>query len=428
MKSTFSIIFYLKRQVVKKDGTVPVMGRITVDGTQAQFSCKVTANPNLWDTKGGRMTGKSMQALEVNRKLDKMRVSINKHYQEIMDRDNFVSADKVKNAFLGLEYRCHTLMKVYEQGRDEIEKQYKAGMKSLSTFKKYKIGCAYVGEFLQSHYNLKDIALKELSLSFIMDYETFLRTDKHLKVNSAMAFVWNLRAMIFRAIDNEWLVKDPFRRYEYKYEETTREILTKEEIHLLMDNPITSKQMNLVRELYLFCCFTGLAFIDLYNLKEENIKTFFDDDEWIVIHRQKTGTKATIKLLDYPKQIMEKYRGLCEDGRVFPVPSYYACLNMLKKLGNKCGIAKHLTWHQSRHTFATLICLSNGVPIETVSSILGHKDIKTTQIYAKITKEKLNKDMEKLSLQLNHIEEYMGHIEQSVDNDKSNHNSKPDEV
>ena len=126
MKSTFSIIFYLKRQVVKKDGTVPVMGRITVDGTQSQFSCKTTANPDLWDTKGGRMTGKSMQALEVNRKLDKMRVSISKHYQEIMDRDNFVTADKVKNAFLGLEYRCHTLMKVYSQSRDEMEKQYKA--------------------------------------------------------------------------------------------------------------------------------------------------------------------------------------------------------------------------------------------------------------------------------------------------------------
>jgi len=406
MKSTFSIIFYLKRQVVKKDGTVPVMGRITVDGTQAQFSCKMTVNPNLWDTKGGRMTGKSMQALEVNRKLDKMRVSISKHYQEIIDRDNFVSADKVKNAFLGLEYRCHTLMKVYEQSRDEMEKQYKAGMKSLSTFTKYRIGCAYVGEFLQSHYRVKDIALKELSLPFITNYETFLRIDKQLKINSAMVFVRNLRAMIFRAIDNEWLVKDPFRRYEYKNEETTREILTKEEIHLLMETPITRKHMGLVRDLYLFCCFTGLAFIDLYNLKEENIKTFFDDGEWIVIHRQKTGTEADIKLLDYPKQIMEKYRGLCKDGRVFPVPPYRSCLRSLKRLGKKCGITKPLSWHVSRHSFATSVCLSNGVPIETVSSMLGHKDIKTTQVYAKITKEKLSKDVEKLSQQINNIEEF----------------------
>ena len=323
MNSTFSIIFYLKRQVVKKDGTAPVMGRITVDGTQAQFSCKTTANPELWDTKGGRMTGKSMQALEVNRKLDKMRVSISKHYQEIMDRDNFVTADKVKNAFLGLEYRCHTLMKVYTQSRDEVEKQYKAGMKSLSSFTKYRIGCAYVGEFLQTHYHVKDIALKELSLPFITDYETFLRTDKHMKIIFAMVFVRNLRAMIFRAIDNEWLVKDPFRRYEYKEEETTREFLTKEEIRLLMEVQITRKKMSMVRDLFLFCCFTGLAFIDLYNLKEENIKTFFDYGEWIVIHRQKTGTEANIKLLDYPKQIMEKYRGLCEDGRVFFCQSSY---------------------------------------------------------------------------------------------------------
>ena len=406
MKSTFSIIFYLKRQVVKKDGTVPVMGRITVDGTQAQFSCKTTANPDLWDTKGGRMMGKSMQALEVNRKLDKMRVSISKHYQEIMDRDNFVTADKVKNAFLGLEYRCHTLMKVYSQSRDEMEKQYKAGIKSLSSFTRYRIGCAYVGEFLQSHYHVKDIALKELSLPFITDYETFLRTEKHLKINSAMVFVRNLRAMVFRAIDNEWLVKDPFRRYEYKEEETTREFLSKEEIHLLMETPITRKKMSMVRDLFLFCCFTGLAFIDLYNLKEENIKEFFDEGKWIVIHRQKTGTEANIKLLDYPKQIMEKYRGSCEDGRVFPVPNYKSCMDSLKRLGKKCGITKPLSWHMSRHSFATSVCLSNGVPIETVSSMLGHKDIKTTQVYAKITKEKLSKDVEKLSQQINNIEEF----------------------
>ena len=142
MKSTFSIIFYLKRQVVKKDGTVPVMGRITVEGTQAQFSCKTTANPALWATTVGRTLGKSMQALEVNRKLDKMRVSIIKHYQEIMDRDNFVTADKVKNAFLGLEYRCHTLMKVYSQSRDEMDKQYKPAMKSMSTYTQHRSGGA----------------------------------------------------------------------------------------------------------------------------------------------------------------------------------------------------------------------------------------------------------------------------------------------
>ena len=428
MKSTFSIIFYLKRPVVKKDGTVSVMGRITVDGTQAQFSCKVTANPKLWDTKGGRMTGKSMLALEVNRKLDKMRVSINKHYQEILDRDNYVTAEKVKNAFLGLEYRCQTLLKVYAQYNEDYEKLYKAGMRSWGSLRRYRCVYRHLQEFLQSRYHVNDISLKELNPAFITDFEAFLRTDKHLCENSLSVYMLPLRTMVFRAIDNGWLTRDPFHDYKVPKVETTRGFLTKEEIHLLMNTELKRKTMQLIRDLYLFCCFTGLSFADLKNLKEEHIQTFFDDSEWILIDRQKTGVRSTIKLLDYPKSIMEKYRGLCADGRIFPVPCYSDCRGILLRVAKRCGITKHLTWHMSRHTMATEICLTNGVPIETVSSILGHKNIKTTQIYAKITKEKLNKDMDKLSLQLNHIEEYMGHEEQSVENDKSNLISKQDEV
>ena len=408
MKSTFSIIFYLKRQVVKKDGTVPVMGRITVDGTQAQFSCKVTANPDLWDTKGGRMKGKSAMALEVNRKLDKMRVSINKNYQEIMDRDSFVTAEKVKNAFLGLEYRSQTLMKVYRQFNEDYEKLYKAGMRSRSSYRKYLCVYRHLLEFLNTRFHVNDIALKELTPAFISDFEAFLRTDKHICENSLSIYMLPLRSMVFKAMDNGWLTRDPFREYKVPKVETTRGFLTKEEIHLLMNVELKRKTMQLIRDLYLFCCFTGLAFADLKNLKEEHIQTFFDDSEWIVINRQKTGVRATIKLLDYPKSIMEKYRGLCADGRIFPVPCYSDCRGILLRIAKRCGITKHLTWHMSRHTMATEICLTNGVPIETVSSILGHKNIKTTQIYAKITKEKLNKDMDKLSLQLNHIDEYMG--------------------
>ena len=408
MKSTFSIIFYLKRQVVKKDGTVPVMGRITVDGTQAQFSCKVTANPDLWDTKGGRMKGKSAIALEVNRKLDKMRVSINKNYQEIMDRDSFVTAEKVKNAFLGLEYRCQTLMKVYRQFNEDYEKLYKAGMRSRSSYRKYLCVYRHLLEFLNTRFHVNDIALKELTPAFISDFEAFLRTDKHICENSLSIYMLPLRSMVFKAMDNGWLTRDPFREYKVPKVETTRGFLTKEEIHLLMNVELKRKTMQLIRDLYLFCCFTGLAFADLKNLKEEHIQTFFDDSEWIVINRQKTGVRATIKLLDYPKSIMEKYRGLCADGRIFPVPCYSDCRGILLRIAKRCGITKHLTWHSGRHTMATEICLTNGVPIETVSSILGHKNIKTTQIYAKITKEKLNKDMDQLSLQLDHIDEYMG--------------------
>ena len=166
MKSTFSVIYYLKRQVVKKDGTVPVMGRITVDGSQTQFSCKLTVDPKLWDTKGGRVTGRSTAALETNRMLDKMRVRINRHYQEIMERDNFVTAEKVKNAFLGLEHRYHTLMQVFRQHNEDYEKQVEAGMKAKGTLLKYKTVYKHLQEFLNIRYHVKDIALKELTPRF----------------------------------------------------------------------------------------------------------------------------------------------------------------------------------------------------------------------------------------------------------------------
>ena len=408
MKSTFSVIYYLKRQVVKKDGTVPVMGRITVDGSQTQFSCKLTVDPKLWDTKGGRVTGRSTAALETNRMLDKMRVRINRHYQEIMERDNFVTAEKVKNAFLGLEHRYHTLMQVFRQHNEDYEKQVEAGMKAKGTLLKYRTVYKHMQEFLDIRYHVKDIALKELTPAFISDFEMFLRTDKHCCTNTVWLYVCPLRTMVFIAINNEWLTRDPFREYEIKKEETTRSFLTKDEIRLLMEGKLKNAKQELYRDLYLFCAFTGLSFADMRNLTEENNRTYFDEHEWINITRQKTGVVSNFRLLDIANRIIGKYRGLCGDGRIFPVPHYNTCLAGIRAVAKRCGITKHITWHQSRHTAATTIFLSNGVPIETVSSMLGHKSIKTTQIYAKITKEKLNQDMENLAARLNGVEEFAG--------------------
>jgi len=419
MKSTFSIIYYLKRQVVKKDGTVPVMGRITVDGTKAQFSCKLTVDPNTWDTKGGRVIGRSAAALEANRMLDRMRMSINRHYHEIMERDNFVTAEKVRNAFFGLEHRCHTLMQVYRQFNEDYERQVDAGMKAVVTLRKYQTVYRHLQDFLETRYHVKDIALKELAPAFITDFEMFLHTDRHCCTNTVWLYVCPLRTMVFKAIDNGWLTRDPFREFEAKKEETTRSFLTKDEIRLLMEGELKSKKQSLYRDLFLFCVFTGLSFADLKNLREDNVHTYFDDHEWININRQKTGVQSNIRLLDVPRRIMEKYRGLCADGRIFPVPTYMTCLSGIRRAAKKCGITKHITWHQSRHTAATTVFLSNGVPIETVSSMLGHKSIKTTQIYAKITKEKLNDDMERLSARLDEIGEF------SITNDE-NTNHKND--
>ena len=407
MKSTFSTIFYLKRQAARKDGTVPVMGRITVDGTQTQFSCKITIDPKVWDTKSGRATGRSAAAIEANRMLDNMRVSINKHYREIMDRDNYVTAEKVKNAFLGLEHRCRTLLQVFKQHNEDYEKMYEAGMKAKATLLKYQCVYRHLEEFIYQRYHVRDIALKELTPAFISDFDIFLRTEKNCCTNTVWLYLCPLRTMVSIAISNEWLSRDPFRDYEVKKEQTTRYFLTKDEIRLLMDGKLKNAKQELYRDLFVFCIFTGLSFSDMRNLSEENIRTYFDEHLWISINRKKTGVQSNIRLLDIPKKILEKYRGLREDGKIFSVPHYMTCLYGIRAVAKRCGITKHLTWHMSRHTMATEICLTNGVPIETVSSILGHKNITTTQIYAKITKEKLNQDMENLSTRLGNIEEYV---------------------
>lgn len=407
MRSTFCILFYLKRKDIRKDGTVPVMGRITIDGGKpAQFSCKLTVNPSLWDTDSGRMTGRSVASQEANKMLDSIRVKINAHYREIVDRDGYVTAEKVKNAFLGLEYRRETLLKVFEQFNTDFAKMVDAGMRSKSTQQKYRTVYEHLKEFLETRYKVSDIALKEIAPAFITDFEMYLRAEKGCSHNTVWIYLMPLRKMIMIAIENGWLLRDPFIKHEISHEETERTFLTKEELRRLMDAEFTNPKLELVRDLFVFCCFTGLSYCELYNLSEEHIRTYFDNKLWIHISRQKTTVVSEVQLLDIPMRILEKYRGMGENGKIFPVPKYKTILDKIKMITAQCGINKSVSWHAGRHTMATEVCLTNGMPIETVSSILGHKNIRTTQIYAKITKEKVKKDMSALSCQLNHIPEF----------------------
>lgn len=409
MRSTFSVLFYLKRKDVRKDGTVPVMGRITIDGGKpSQFSCKFTVNPALWDTESGRMIGRSIAAQEANKMLDGIRVKINGHYRAIMERDGYVTSEKVRNAFLGLEYRHETLLKVYDQFNSDFDKLVEAGMRSKSTRQKYLVVYEHLKEFLWTRYKVSDIALKEIAPAFINDFEMFLRAEKGCTHNTVWVYLMPLRKMIGIAIENGWLLRDPFIKHEISPEETEREFLTKEEIRTLMETRFENPKHELVRDLFVFCCFTGLSYCELYNLSEENIRTYFDENQWIHIARQKTTVVSEVQLLDIPMKILEKYRGTGENGKIFPVPKYSTIRSNIKKILKICGIEKSMSWHARRHTMATTVCLSNNMPIETVSSILGHKNIRTTQIYAKITKEKVKQDMSALARQLNNIEEFAG--------------------
>ena len=404
MKSTFSVIFYSKKNKVKKDGTSPIMGRITVDGTQAQFSCKVSIEAKLWGIKGGRAIGKSITARDINRALDKLRATITKHYQEIMERDNFVTAEKVRNAFQGLEYRKHTLITLYDDFLTDYAQKVECGLKSKRTLQKYHAVYKHLKSFLQTRYHLSDIALKEIQPTFATDFETFLLTYCHLSHNTVWLYSFPVRMLMHRAVENGWLVRYPFSDYNISQQRSERVFLAKEEIRQLIDVPKLTPAQTFIRDMFLFCTFTGLAYIDLKNLCEENIvRSPLDGDVWIRTRRQKTSVEVNVKLLDIPLQILDKYSGLSNNGYLFPIPSHVYCCNLLKTIMKKCGIEKHVTWHVARHTMATVVCLSNGMPIESVSSLLGHKCITSTQIYAKITNEKLGREMDALSTKLTDI-------------------------
>lgn len=406
MRSTFKVLFYLKKNAPKKNGYVPVMCRITIDGTIAQFSCKLDVNPDLWDTQSGRASGRTTEAKETNLFLDNIRVGVNTHYREIFDKDNYVTAEKVKNAYLGLGMKHETILKVFAQHNEDFEKQV-GKMKSKSTYQKYCTVYRHLQDFIRYRYKVSDIALKELTPAFIIDFELYLRTTQECTRNTVWVYMMPLRRMITIAQNNGWLNRDPFVEYSISPEDSDRGYLTKEEIKKLMNAPIIKKKHELVRDLFIFCCFTGLSFRDLKNLTTDNLQTSFDGHEWIITKRQKTKVQSNIRLLDVALRIIEKYKGIAKDNRVFPVPSYANLRDNITLIVQACGIKKHVTWHMSRHTYATEICLTNGMPIETLSKTLGHTNISTTQIYAKITNEKVSHDMEALSHKLQDIEEYV---------------------
>lgn len=403
MRSTFKILFYLKRNNPKPDGTVPVMGRITIDKTIAQFSLKMTVPPSLWDTKAGRLTGKSTVAVKTNLALDKIRVDINRHYQEVMQAGGFATADKVKNAYLGLGVKQNTLLKLFEQHNAEFLK--KVGYtRAKGTYARYCTVCKHIREFLSFTYRREDIPLKELSLSFINDFEYYMRHERGCRTNTVWGYMIVLKHIISIARNTGLLPFNPFAGYINSPESVDRGFLTKEELQLMIDARMKNAQYELVRDLFVFSTFTGLSYSDVKNLTKDNLKISFDGHLWIITRRQKTNTDSSIRLLEVPKRIIEKYKGYTRDNRIFPVPSNSSCNSILKKIAKQCGINKRVTYHVSRHSFSTTITLSQGVPIETVSRMLGHTNIKTTQIYAKITKEKISQDMEILSHKLEGLE------------------------
>lgn len=394
--STFAVLFYINRQKVKKNGMCPLMGRISINAEVAQFSVGIDVDPSIWDAKAYRMTGKSRHAAETNYHIGQLTDRINRYYKQILDEQGYITAELVKNAVSGIGRKKENLLELFCEHNEEYAKQIGV-TRSEGTFKTYKAVYKQLGCFLQTHYGMEDIPLRQLELSFIEKFDSYLRIEQGFTAYTVSGYTIILRKIVRRAISQGILHKNPFAAYIPEQPPRKRRHMTLEELEKFMSVRITAKHLCHTRDMFIFSTFTGLSYADMCNLSEENIHKGRNGSLWIDIDRQKTGIRCNIPLLDIPMQIMEKYKPERQGNKIFNMLSSSCIQVNLNKVAKLCGIEKRITYHQSRHNFGTLITLSRGVPLETVSQMMGHKCIRTTQIYAKMTRQKVNEDVKKIS-------------------------------
>jgi site-specific recombinase XerD len=391
MRSTFKVLFYLKRDKQKKDGSVPLFCRITVDGREVRFGMKRDVQPGYWNVKAGKATGRSGEAAEINTLLDSTKAAIYRVYRDMQEKDGSVTAEKIKNSFLGIDSRHHNLLELFD--RHNAEKKMLVGISIVkSTYSKYRITRDHLAAYIRERHHLPDISLKDISHRFVCGFETFLLAERHSGENTIAKYMQMFKHVVDIARRYGWIHDCPFSGYKIHLKKTDRGYLTQEEIEILMNHKFTAKHLEKVRDIFVFCCFTGLSYIDVKRLTHDDITVSFDGGLWVMGKRRKTGVGYRVPLLEIPLRILEKYRGTLPDNRALPVTTNQYSNVFLKKIGEMCGLKKKITFHLARHTFATLT-LSKGVSIESVSKMLGHANIQTTQIYARITGEKISSDM-----------------------------------
>ena len=399
-RSTFKVLFYVKRQS-EKHGQVPVMGRITINGTMSQFSCKLSVRSSLWDAKANKAAGRSLESQRINEKLENIKTNIGKQYQRLCDRDSYVTAEKVKNAWLGFGDEHRLLLQTFDEYLQEFAGKRVGKDRSAGSLAEYRTRRARLAAFLQYEYGLSDIPFRELKREFAEKFIVYLSTVRGLRSTTIYHTLKKLHAMVYLAVSKGWISVHPFPDVWVVPQSRERRFLDENEIRQVMDVHLPNYKTAIVRDIFVFCTFTGLAYADVKKLTYDDLHTDGNGDMWIIDKRQKTGTQFRVQLLPVAKQLVEKYRRLAlPDGAVFPVPAYNSFRVSLQAIARRAGLSFVPSSHVGRHSFATSVCLSQGVPIETVSKMLGHKHITTTQIYAKITYDKIKRDMANLQARI----------------------------
>lgn len=398
-KNTFAIYFHIRNERCT-NGKAKIYARITVNGKRIEISTKQLIEIENWDAVRCCLKGKDGQAKAVNMYLERYRGILVDHYNELTLSKKPFSIDTLKNRINGIEEAEHCLINLFDYHNEEMKHTLEWG-----TLKNYFTTRTYFHLYLKDIYHVKDIPLSQLNYRFLTGFEKYMKERTSLDPknpcgqNTIMKHIERMRKVVNLAIKNEWLDKDPFVKFQASFIRKDREFLTASELETIETKTLSFRNLQYVKDIFVFSCYTGLAYIDAYNLTPNNISRGIDGEYWIVTSRKKTDQSVRIPILPKAMEIIEKYKSnpiAVEKGKVLPMLSNQKTNSYLKEIADLCGITKPLTFHIARHTFATTVTLTNGVPIETVSKLLGHSSIKTTQIYAKVVESKVSNDMKML--------------------------------
>ena len=384
-----------------RDGKLPVYIRIYVDGVKAEISSRHFVEAVNWDAKKSRVKALSKDAAYINGYIDRTVNFINQEFLKAHSTANRITAVIIKNRFLGKEElpNYKTILEAFDYHNLKMLEKVTAKQIVKKTYERYVITRNKVENFMKKQYKVNDKPLPELRLAFITEFEHYLLTVELIQSNTAHKYIKNLKKIMNMAVGLDWIPSSPFNQFKCSYTNPEREILNQEELNLIMKKKLHSDRLIQVRDVFVFCCYTGFAYADVYEFAQDAVMKGLDGNFWLSTARQKTGTKESVPLLPIPLEIIAKYQDheYCKKfNKLLPVNSNQRYNSYLKEIVDLCGIKKKLTSHIARHTFATTVTLANGVPIETVSSMLGHRNIRTTQIYAKVVEQKVSDDMKAL--------------------------------
>ena len=401
---TFSILFWINTSRTP-NGNAKLFVRITVNGKRANIGLNRDVPVDLWDVNAKKVMGNSKNAKEINKHIDLVRAKLYNIYQELDYKNELITSKLLKARFLGEDDASKSLQEILAYHNRKIENTL-----AMGTIRNFGITENYINKFLNQRLKTSDVFLKSLNYKFISDFETFLTEyypgghPKAMSHNTVMKHIQRLRKIVTLAYHLEWIEKDPFIRWKTTFEKTNRELLSANELSNLETYNFKIDRLDRVRDLFVFSCYTGISYADMIKLTPLNISIGINGEKWILTKRQKTKTPIKIPILEKAQDILNKYEEhpiTQITGTLLPVITNEKLNLYLKEVADAVGITKNLTFHMARHTFATTVTLSNGVPIETVSKLLGHTKIATTQIYARVLDKKISDDIMDLQKKLN---------------------------